>query len=71
MVADRGGIRMTFHSQHRPLEAYSRALEAAGLLTEAIREVKPGEQVLAQDETERRWTRIPLSLHIRAVKPAA
>ena len=25
MVADRGGIRLTFHSEHRPLEAYFRA----------------------------------------------
>jgi hypothetical protein len=42
-VADavaRDGYRLTFHGEHRPLEAYSRALEAAGLLAEAIREAR-------------------------------
>jgi hypothetical protein len=34
------GIRLTFHSEHRPLEAYSRALEDSGLLIEAIREAQ-------------------------------
>ncbi len=35
-LSDRGGIRMTFHSEHQPLEAHGRALEAAGLLIEAM-----------------------------------
>jgi SAM-dependent methyltransferase len=68
-VVDRGGIAMTFHSEHRPLEAYGRALEAAGLLIEAIREVRPSDQQAADDPGERRWLRVPLFLHIRAVKP--
>jgi SAM-dependent methyltransferase len=59
-VFDRAGVRMTFHSEHRPLESYARALEAAGLLTETIREVR---------SPDGRWRRIPLSLHLRAVKP--
>ena len=46
-VHDRDGIRLTFHSEHRPLEAYSRALEAAGLLTETIREVRAPDHVVA------------------------
>lgn len=38
MVAELGDIRLTFHSEHRPLETYARALEASGLLIEAVRE---------------------------------
>jgi SAM-dependent methyltransferase len=30
MAADRDGVRLTFHSEHRPLESYARALEAGG-----------------------------------------
>jgi hypothetical protein len=59
-VIDRGGVQLIFHSEHRPLESYSRALEAAGLLIEAIREPKA---------PDGRWQRIPLSLQLRAVKP--
>ena len=59
-VIDRGEVRLTFHSEHRPVESYSRALESAGLLIEAIRE--PG-------APDGRWQRIPLSLQLRAVKP--
>lgn len=68
MAVDRDGIRLTFHSEHRPLEAYSRAVADAGLLIEAIREVgapKPA------PGTATRWGRIPLFLHLRAVKPLA
>jgi len=59
-VMDRSGVRLTFHSEHRPLESYSRALEGAGLLIEAIREPRA---------PDGRWQRIPLSLQLRAVKP--
>jgi hypothetical protein len=55
LVTERGGIRLTFHSEHRPLEAYSRAMEAAGLLIEAIREVGAPEHVAARDPAARRW----------------
>jgi SAM-dependent methyltransferase len=68
-VADRDGVRLTFHSEHRPIEAYSRALEAAGLLIEAIREVGAPDEVVAAHPNNRRWQRIPLFLHLRAVKP--
>jgi SAM-dependent methyltransferase len=67
-VVDRGGIQMTFHSEHRPLAAYGRALEDAGLLIEAIREPVPGDRLLQANPGERRWARIPLFLHVRAVK---
>jgi SAM-dependent methyltransferase len=68
-VHDRGGVRLTFHSEHRPLEAYMRAVEAAGLLTETIREVRAPDHVVAHDPRARRWQRIPLFLHLRAIKP--
>jgi ubiquinone/menaquinone biosynthesis C-methylase UbiE len=67
-VVDRAGIRMTFHSEHRSVETYSRALEAAGLAIEAIREVGSNEDLVARDPAQRRWMRIPLFLHIRAVR---
>ena len=70
-VADWGDVTMTFHSEHRPLEAYSRALEAAGLLIEAIREARAPDAMVAAAPGQRRWQRIPLSLHLRAVKQAA
>jgi SAM-dependent methyltransferase len=68
-AAERDGIGLTFHSEHRPIEAYSRALEAAGLLIEAIREVSAPDEVVRDHPNHRRWQRIPLFLHIRAVKP--
>lgn len=68
-VLDRGGVRMTFHSEHRPIEAYSRALEAAGLLIEAIREPRAPDAMVAASPAGRRWQRLPLSLHLRALKP--
>jgi SAM-dependent methyltransferase len=69
-AVERGGIRLTFHSEHRPVEAYSRALERAGLLIEAIREVRAPDEVVARNPAQRRWQRIPLFLHLRAVKPS-
>ncbi len=58
---ERDGLSMTFHQRHWTLADYFSALEAAELLTEAVREPVPG--------TGRRWDRIPLFLHIRAFKP--
>jgi hypothetical protein len=68
-VVDRDGIRMTFHGIHRPLAAYSRALEDAGMLIEAIREVSPARDQPVADPAALRWARVPLFLHLRAVKP--
>jgi SAM-dependent methyltransferase len=70
MTAERDGVTLTFHSEHRPLEAYARALEDAGLLTETIREVRVPDQVVREDPASRRWQRVPLFLHLRAVRPA-
>ena len=43
--------------------------KAAGLLIEAIREVRAPDELVAAEPDKRRWQRIPLFLHIRAVKP--
>jgi hypothetical protein len=60
----RDGLPMTFHSEHRPMEAYSRALEDAGFVIEAIREPRhPG-----GTGKDLRWRRVPPFLHLRAVR---
>lgn len=65
---ERDGLTMTFHSQHRPLEAYFLAFEAAGLLVETLREPSVPDHAIASEES-RRWQRLPLFLHIRARRP--
>ena len=62
---ERDGFEMTFLDEHRPLKDYFRALEAAGLLVERLREIPD----LSGDERALRWRRIPLFLHLRAVAP--
>jgi SAM-dependent methyltransferase len=66
---ERSGLRMTFSSIHHPLQAYFRALEANGFLTETLREV-PIPEGSASDASPRheRWRRLPLFLHMRAIK---
>lgn len=63
-TVERDGLKMTFSSIHRPLQSISAALESAGLLIEKLVEISdttapPGD----------RWQRIPLFLHVRALKP--
>jgi len=60
-VATRDGLTMTFHSRHRPLQAYTEALADAGLLIERLREP-------TDDRPDAKWSRMPMFLHIRAVK---
>jgi SAM-dependent methyltransferase len=60
---ERDGLRMTFLDAHRPLEEYFRALEAASLAVERLREIPD----TSNDEGAARWRRIPLFMHIRAV----
>ena len=62
----RGGLAMTFVSKHRPLQSYSDALARAGFLIESIRE--QGVPDTVHEERARRWRRIPLFLHCRAIK---
>jgi SAM-dependent methyltransferase len=68
-VADVGDLRLTFHSEHRPIQSYTRALEAAGLLIEALREVGATDREVADHPRRRRQQRIPVFLHLRALKP--
>ncbi len=41
----------------------------ADLLIEALREPRAPDELIARDPAERRWQRIPMFLHARAVKP--
>jgi SAM-dependent methyltransferase len=63
----RDGLDITFVSAHRPLEAYAEALADAGLLIERLREPAVPEEAVAVPRN-RRWQRLPLFLHMRAVK---
>lgn len=65
----RDGLTMTFHSLHHSLEGYTRALEDAGLLIEAVREPAVDAEHLDDGPPAARWTRVPLFLHLRAMKP--
>jgi SAM-dependent methyltransferase len=64
---ERDGIRIEFAARHRPIQAWSRALEAAGFLIEALRE-HPFPREAWRNEGSARWARMPLFLHVRAVK---
>ncbi len=61
-AVERDGLTMRFVSEHRPLVDHSRALEAVGLVVEALREP-------TDPDPEGRWSDIPLFLHLRVVKP--
>jgi SAM-dependent methyltransferase len=63
---ERDGLTMTFVSWHRSLERVTRAVFAAGLLVDYLAE-PPALNTPAGD----RWRRLPLFLHIGAVKPEA
>lgn len=56
---ERDDLTMAFHSHHRPLGTYSRALTGAGFVIERLDEV-------TDDESIGRWARVPLFLHIIA-----
>ena len=65
----RDGYAMRFESLHRPLQTYTEALAASGLLIERLREPSLPDHGLVSDRSDR-WRRIPLFLHLRAVKLA-
>jgi SAM-dependent methyltransferase len=66
--AERDGLTMPFVDLHRPLHDYAAALEQAGFVIERIREIPDGDAA-PQRESQLRWRRLPLFLHLRAVKP--
>jgi SAM-dependent methyltransferase len=61
---ERDGIRMNFAGWAYPLQSYFGALERAGFVIQAVRE--PSSHGVGADK---RWSRIPLFLMWRAVKP--
>jgi SAM-dependent methyltransferase len=63
----RDGLPMTFVSVHRPLATYTEALAEAGFLIERVREPALPERIITSPH-QHRWRRIPLFLHVRAVK---
>lgn len=67
---ERDGLAMRFVSKHRPLQTYADALISHGLSIERLREVALPESGFHSEHSSR-WQRIPLFLHVRAVKPAA
>jgi len=62
-VYTRNGMSMTFHSQHRPLQAYFDALAASRLVVDRLVEVPD-----VTDPPGGRWQRVPNFLQFRAVK---
>jgi SAM-dependent methyltransferase len=65
---ERDGLRVSFKGWCYPFSAYSRALEAAGLLVEALREPEPAPDAPPRLE---RYRRIPNFLMLRALKATA
>ena len=64
----RDGLEITFVSEHRPIQAYVNALCEAGLVVEQLRETCVPDSGIVRPRS-RRWQRIPLFLHLRALKP--
>ena len=64
---ERDGLAVTFASEHRPLEAYFEALAAAGFVVERLREHAVPDGAIGR-ERQRRWQRLPLFLHMRALR---
>lgn len=62
----RGGLEMTFVDIHRSLEAYSRALEAAGFVIEALREPVPAADYVSDWPEVAKWRDQPNLLVLRA-----
>jgi SAM-dependent methyltransferase len=67
-VVERDGIEMAFHGIHRPLEAYFRALHAAGLAVQQLREPAPSDEDIAALPELAKVRRRPAFLHWLAVR---
>jgi SAM-dependent methyltransferase len=68
-LSERDGIQVTFYDRPIPLSRYAAALEKAGLLIEVLREPVPSDDFVRQFPRAVRQRRIPIYLHLRAVKP--
>jgi hypothetical protein len=55
----RENLTMTYHGEHRPLQAYTDALTGAGFVIDQLREP-------TSTDPQDKWHRIPLFLHILA-----
>ena len=64
---ERHGLRMTFESIDRPLEAYTRVLSRVGFLIEELREPKPTTAALAAAPTLAKAAKRPYFLHLRCI----
>jgi SAM-dependent methyltransferase len=67
--SERDGIRVTFYDRPIPLSRYAAALERAGLLIESMREPVPDDAYVGDRPLAARLRRVPIYLHLRAVKP--
>jgi SAM-dependent methyltransferase len=67
-VVERDGLRMAFHGIHRPLEAYTGALHAAGLELEDLREPAPSDEAVAACADLAKARRRPAFLHWLALR---
>ena len=67
-TVERGGFKITFESEHRPIQWYFAALESAGFLVERLRETDFPEHAVTESRN-RRWQRVPVFLHVRALRP--
>jgi len=65
---ERVGLWMTCHSRTHRLEDCARALEDAGFLIERVREPAAPPEIVAARESYRRWQRVPMFLHLRAIR---
>jgi SAM-dependent methyltransferase len=65
----RDGLEVVFLYAHRPLQFYVDAITTAGLLIDRLAEPGVPESAI-ESPRSRRWQRMPLFLHVRAVKPA-
>lgn len=68
LVVERDGLAFTFDGWEYTLEDYSRALESAGLVLEALREPVPDVARFADRPEIARWTRVPMFLFFRAAR---
>jgi hypothetical protein len=67
-AVERDGLAMEFHPMHRPLDAYTRALQNAGFVIEVLHESVPDDEYVREHPRLQRQTRIPWYLHLRAVR---